>query len=696
MVKLTLRGTFLVVLLLFCSYNSYSQVDTISVKKDTVDYFDLNLEQLLSLKAHGVPTELEQLINSLISVASKKPLSTRESPSIVTLVTKEEIRNSGARDLIDILRLVPGLDFGVDVEGVVGLGIRGNWAHEGKVLLLIDGQEMNETFFASTQFGNHYPIDHIERIEIIRGPGSAIYGGFAEYGVINIITQKGEVINGVSASGIYGQAGKDLEHDWLRRNIHLSVGQKKGDFQYSLSGLIGQGNRSDRSYTDLYGDTFQLNKGNAGLNPTFVNLGMSYKNLSIRAIGDFYKVTVRDKYDAATVLPYDESFTSLFGEIKYDWKINDKLTLTPRLAIKNQRPWYTEELTSDSGILVTENYKKTSVRSLANVTASYNITRKINFVFGSEFYADQAKDHTDSSFFSNGKQEIAYNNVAFFTQGLIKTRIVNVVIGARYDNHNAFGDAFVPRVGLTKKFGKFNFKTLYSNAFRAPSIENINYADSTVIRPEHTQVIELEAGYQLTRNSFLTVNLFDISTKNPIVYYFDKGQDYYHNAGRSGTRGFETEFKIKEKWGYVTFNYSFYTAAGHARINDYRVYEDSNALLAFANHKFNLNASIKLGKGLSINPSMSFIGPRWGFTSIDSSGTSVQERVGATVLANLFVQYETPVTGLSVGFGVYNLLNEKYDFIQPYNGYHAPLPSPSREYVLRVRYALNFKKKALK
>ena len=186
----------------------------------------MTIEQLLNLKAHGVPSELEKLINSLISVASKKPMNTRESPSIVSLITDEEIKKSGARDLIDVLRLVPGMDFGVDVEGVVGVGIRGNWAHEGKVLVLLDGQEMNEVLFACNMFGNHYPVDQIKKVEIIRGPGSAIYGGFAEYGVINIITKQADDINGVSVSGIYGQMEKDYGH----RNLNLSIGKKIKDF----------------------------------------------------------------------------------------------------------------------------------------------------------------------------------------------------------------------------------------------------------------------------------------------------------------------------------------------------------------------------------------------------------------------------------------------------------------------------------
>ncbi|HXD92780.1 MAG TPA: TonB-dependent receptor plug domain-containing protein, partial [Bacteroidia bacterium] len=318
----------LLFIFLISGYVSYAQEPTNpvaiadSTKKDTLNYYDMTIEQLLSLKAHGVPSELEKLINSLISVASKKPLNVRESPSIVTLVTAEEIKNSGARDLIDVLRLVPGVDFGVDVQGVVGIGMRGNWAHEGKVLILLDGQEMNEILYATTQFGNHFPIDQIKKIEIIRGPGSAIYGGYAEYGVINIITKQGGDINGVAVSGIYGQS----EKDYMRRNINLSAGKKLGDFEWSVSGMIGQGQRSDQNYTDVHGNSYSM-IGNSALNPAFANIGVSYKGLSFRAIGDFYHTTTQDGYDAIYPKPYTQNFNSMYFELKYLWKVSNKLTI---------------------------------------------------------------------------------------------------------------------------------------------------------------------------------------------------------------------------------------------------------------------------------------------------------------------------------------------------------------------------------
>lgn len=662
---------------------SKSQADSTKTG-DSLSYYDMSIEQLIQIKAHGLPSELEKLINSLISAASKKPLKVRESPNIISLITDEEIKKSGARDLIDVLRLVPGIDFGVDVEGVVGIGIRGNWAHEGKVLLLLDGQEMNEILFATTQFGNHYPIDQIKKIEVIRGPGSAIYGGFAEYGVINIVTKQGEDINGVSASGTYGQ----MEKDYGRRNINLQIGKKINDFSFSISGLMGQGQRSDQTYTDFNGNSYGM-AGNSNLNPRYFNSSMAYKGLSFKCIGDFYQTSIRDGYGNINQSgSVSENFNSLFSELKYVLKINNKLSITPRLNYKRQTPWQSEEYEDKS------EYNRTAERMLGNLSASYNLNRYINFVAGAEFYTDKAVDNADSSFFSNNKQTVSYHNYAFFTQGLVKSRFVNFILGARYDKHNAYGSAFVPRVGLTKKYKKFHFKALYSGSFRAPSIENINYADSTGIKPELTQVAEIELGCQITRKSIVTINAYDINTKNPIVYQTNMyNEDIYVNSGKSGTQGIEAEYRIKDKWGHVALNYAYYTSVNKEKIESYEVSENSSSLLAFANHRLNFNACYNVTRNLSLSSTASLYGKRWAYTSIDDSSNSVLEQLNPVILLNFFVCYDTPLKGLNIGIGVYDALNQKFNFIQPYDGGHALLPGPSREFIFRLSYNVNFKKK---
>lgn len=655
----------------------YAQQDT--VRQDTLDYYEMNLEQLLNVKAHGLPSELEELINSLIAVASKKPLSSRESPSIVTLVTEEEIRKTGARDLIDILRLVPGFDFGMDVEGVVGLGTRGNWAHEGKVLVLLDGQEMNETLFATTQFGNHFPIDNIARIEIIRGPGSAIYGGFAEYGVINIITKAGKDLSGFTATGTYGR----MTNATGRSNFSIAAGGAKGDFQGSISAFGGHANRSDQEFIDIYGASYNM-AGSSDLNPTNVNVGASWKGLSFRAIADLYQISSRVAYDTVGPSLFYESFNSYHSELKYQINASSKLTITPRINYKREEPWRTKAV---EGI---DEFNKSTDKYTANITASYNITRKSNIVFGAELFKNDATDNAEGSSFSNGETKVSYYNYSAFAQGLLKHRLVNLILGARFDNHSAYGSAFVPRVGLTKKLRKLHFKILYSNSFRAPSIENINLQDSSGIKPEKTSVLELEAGYQLTRKSIITANFFDINTFEPIVYYVTADfEDAYTNSGKSGTRGVEVEFRHKEKWGFVNFNYSFYSAAGKDKIEDYTIPDRDDMLLAFPSHKANVYAGINVTKKFSINPGVSFFGERYAYTTVDSLGESVTKKLEPSILANIYFQYENLFKGFTIGAGVYDILNERMPFIQPYNGYHAPLPGPSREFIIRLSYKFN-------
>src|ERR1700733_7555573 len=88
-------------------------------------------------KAEGLEElSLEDLLNVKITVASKVAQTIQKSPGVVSLIPAEEIRNAGARHLIDILQLIPGMTFATDTEGVISLAVRGNWAHEGKVLLL--------------------------------------------------------------------------------------------------------------------------------------------------------------------------------------------------------------------------------------------------------------------------------------------------------------------------------------------------------------------------------------------------------------------------------------------------------------------------------------------------------------------------------------------------------------------------------
>jgi outer membrane cobalamin receptor len=650
----------------------------------------MSLDRLTQITNSGISSDLEADLNSGTEVASIKSIALRKSPGIVSIITQEEIEKSGARDLIDVLRLVPGIDFGVDVQGVVSIGMRGDWAHEGKLLFLLDGQEMNETLYSTIQLGNHFDVNQIKRIEIIRGPGSAIYGGFSEYLVISIITKSGKDLHGVNATGSYGQ----MVSTYGYRDISVSVGDHVKDFDFNLAAFGGQGNRGDGTYTDFSGNSYNI-AGNAALDPMNINLGMSYKGLSFRGIYDNYQTTTRDNFGPAMTAAYPCNFTSEYLELKYNAKLSDKIVLTPLFSFKQQMPWnFTGTVAHDDsnyGI-----YDKTAQRYRGSLTMSYDITKKINLIAGGEIYYDYAKDGIDSVTFSNGERHISYINRALYVQSLFRFRLVNVILGARYDNNSGYEPVFSPRVGLIKRIHNVTLKLLFNQAFRSPGIEDIDYSLKGNIKPEVTQVGEFEAGYEITPDMYITLNVFNIVTKNPIVYTVDSLTDNegYVNLTQQGSRGAELDYRIKSKWGYLDFNYSYYTVAGQTIVPNFTVPMDNSMTLGFASNKFNIYGCYELNKNISIAPTISYIGKRYGYAP-SSDSTAYVRTYNPTVLVNLFITFNHLFTpGLKVGVGCYNMLNSYYSFIQPYmtNVLHPALPGPSREFAIKLTYDVNFKK----
>ena len=245
---------------------------------------------------------LEQLMNVNVIVTTDQPMLARESPGIVTVITQDEIFKSGAHDLLQVLYMVPGFDFGVDVEGVVGIGVRGNWGHEGKVLLLWDGLELNEELFSTLQFGAHYPVAQIKKIEIIRGPGSAMYGGNAELAVINVITINND-LNGLMVDGQSAAYSNSISS----RGTTICYGKKIKDVHFGFSTYQNRSNRSGNRYIDNFGNSYSMSNLSA-INSQQYRVDFSLKKFSLIAFCDNYKILQRDGYDQV----YSHAYRSKF------------------------------------------------------------------------------------------------------------------------------------------------------------------------------------------------------------------------------------------------------------------------------------------------------------------------------------------------------------------------------------------------
>jgi outer membrane receptor protein involved in Fe transport len=670
-------------------------------KVDIRELDDLSFDQLLDI--------------DLLQVASKKPLSKKDVPGVVTLIKREEIQNSGARDLVDVLRLVPGMEFGGDIQGVVGLGNRGNWAHEGKSLVMIDGLQVNDFLFATVPMANRFPIDQIERIEIIRGPGSSFYGGFAELAVINIITRAPEDIGGVSVSGNFGQMASALG----RWNANLSFGRKFGDVAVGVSAFLGRANMSDRFYVGLDSASFPMADAQTAM-PMLVNATVKAGDFQARAIYEEYNTTMRNGIGATLPQNFSTNFTSFIADARYDWKISEQFTLTPRISYTRQKPWNLADSVaidpaSSFNFLVID---KTVERLFGSLAISADVSKSLFFTLGLEYYVDNGSasplDPPSSLWFdADGKpvNSAQYDNIGVFLQSLITTDIVNVNAGLRLDKYSIVPLAIVPWLGITKTIGNFNFKAMFGQNFRAPAIENIRL--NPQIRPELTTALEIELGYQLQYNMFVSANIFDISIRDAIIF----GGGGYINYERTQTRGVELEYFFKDTWGSVNVNYSFYIAGNDdlpdsvLAQNPYRawsyrtdlstgrretLFANDRALVGFAPHKITLNGSLNLSSwvdGLSVNPSFIFLSGRYAISQVSLfEGSQTVQETKPVALLNVFVNYKNAflIEGLDIGVGVYDALDAQYDFLQPYNAGNAPLPGATREIVAKASYRLRF------
>jgi iron complex outermembrane receptor protein len=190
----------------------------VAAQEDFKDWEEVSLEELLEIE---------------VVTAGKKPQKLKEAPATISVITSEEIHESGAIDIPALLRMVPGIDVLEITPPDQNINARGfNGLMSNQMLVLIDGRSVYWDFYGMVVWDS-FPIDmeEIKRIEVIRGPGSVLYGANAFSGVVNIITYKPEEINNTILSMSAGNVGV------VRGSLLHSGGA--GDFSYKLS-LAGE------------------------------------------------------------------------------------------------------------------------------------------------------------------------------------------------------------------------------------------------------------------------------------------------------------------------------------------------------------------------------------------------------------------------------------------------------------------------
>lgn len=649
---------------------------------------------------------LEDLLQLRVSVTSliEKPVD--EAPGVVSVITREEIESSGARNLDDLLVLVPGLVPGQDEQNARGYGVRGLWAMEGKILVLLDGVRMNEPLYGNTVFARQFTADMIERIEIIRGPASSVYGEFGELAVLNIVSRSPEADEGAVAL-TYG-LGRET---YNRRTASAGWWGHIRDMDVSVTGNLGDGHLGNGDYTDKYGETFRL-KDFAGQDYWILNAGIGRRELSIRFIGSSLVqhshmeggIDSTGQTYAGPTRPLSTKFESHTIDGKYSWKAADGITVTPRVTYYSSRSWTKDEewvfdavtTPSDAGGEYRDFPNK---RITAGVSGTWNLGSNMTVVLGGEWRRETIEAKLPSVargdpwgyyyFYGDDTTKVSSELHSFFGEYDIRTRLVDVTVGGRIDKNNRYKVAHLPRLALTRRLGAFYLKGLASRAYHPPTLMTIAWLDPE-IEPEYAKALEAEVGYKPSSESLFRMNVFSIDMK-PVILY----SGMFSNA-TARSRGVEAEACLQNRRGRLAGTYSYYHAHYDDLENTMAADENGTAIdgvtLGFPAHKITLAAKARITRGVSLNLSGVWLSERynrssdWFWNGVESDYIPVNKAIDGALFVNVYVR-GVRMNGWEAGMGVFNLLDEKYSSLTGSYIGSPPVPGPSREFIARIGYS---------
>jgi vitamin B12 transporter len=391
-------------------------------------------------------------VGKVVVTATKTEMEISESPQSISVITKEEIQNSPDRTIGEILQRAPGVQ--VNQNGPMGAlsvpQVRGSTA--GQVLILVNGQRLNDAQNGQYDLSN-LPIlkEDIERIEVLRGGASALYGADALAGVINIITKTPTDKPSTSAFASYGRFDTQqysLSHRW-----------KPGRFSYGIS--LG------REKSDGYRENSQYDAWILGGEVGYSLTSQSEVKFSARYI------------QKEVGLPGPVNFPDPDDRQKDD---NTLLNLgyqgqvTPQLKL-GFKGWYNQyRNTFDSGTqgilsMGTSALHKSSETG-GDLQATYQLGKSHLFVGGLEVI----EDRVNSSSFG---VENATRGAAYLQDEVEISKPLTATLGLRYDFHSVYDNQWDPRLGFLLRLpADYRLRASAGRSFRAPTFNDLYWPAS--------------------------------------------------------------------------------------------------------------------------------------------------------------------------------------------------------------------------
>ncbi|HEX5330173.1 TonB-dependent receptor plug domain-containing protein [Sulfuricurvum sp.] len=514
--------------------------------------------------------DLDKVLEEATTIATKTKLNADYVPGTVSVISGEKLKSLGINNLAEqnAFDMIVGFDSStLSLRGAGSIyGSQGN-----KIKWMINDKPISAELWGMPKLGVGQivfpiPTDAIDRIEIVRGPGSAIYGGNAIYGVVNIITKKD--------SGALFTTLSQTQSDKFGRGVGALGTFEKNDLKVSA---IASTEKHDGWNLSVQSDSRSEygNLPNANVNTLFIS-DFSYKNFDFWA----YRLEAKNDYsrlqwDISNNIPPDNNapvqsnvYTMLGMQGKFTPVSN--VLITAKTGIN--------EYTNDAEVLFntygtrTIDYVESTKYFEGTVETSIDSHRLLGGVYAGFLeverdYLHQTWNNTPSLLLTNANKLIVNNpkriNRALYLQDEIEINEQSTLtLGGRFDSYSDGREALSPRIGYVYQYDESNIlKGQYSRAFRPPSFSeqyspnNAPFTNKT-FESETADTIELSYIYK-TNNSSIKTTVFNSTTSDMITFH-----DYTYTTINLATpttiNGLEIE--LTKKFDALSFgsNVAFY------------------------------------------------------------------------------------------------------------------------------------------
>ena len=505
----------------------------------------------------------------LTATGSLKPVHL--APSVASVITAEDIKGMGATTLDEVLEAVPGLH--VEPSGTAYFAsiwsIRGvHTSQNPQVLLLVNGVPFTSSYQGSRFQNFQMPVAMISRVEVVRGPGSALHGADAFSGTVNVITKDNFEINGTQAGVRYGSFDtSDLwaQHGGQYNGFDVAFGVEQRKTGGDMGRII------ERDYLHAVGAAAlsnapgHIDTWNEQLDS---HLNVRKENWTLHMYGTLQDSSLGPGGSQAITYGNDLDSKSMLADLTYH---NDKLIENWILESRVYYSYINQDnflqffpssfrnmlgepivTSQDGGVEASGVYKgfRNHQLRVGAGAKSYNFDRDQYKNFGPAAGANQFGDlvHVTNPayiFIDEASRTLFYGLVQDEWQ---LAPAWTLTAGARYDEYSDFGSTVNPRAALVWETRyDLTTKLMYGQAFRAPSFgeqyvkNNPQVVGNPNLTPEEIETVELAFDYQPTKDLRLILNLFNYQATELVEIVGPSLPQAYTNYGEQEGRGFEVE-----------------------------------------------------------------------------------------------------------------------------------------------------------